>query len=92
MTALDHKKAKYSCNSHRIDRDQPPHRQIQPNQYQTLATNVRYRGRTGLCRAQCGIDAFDPEQTSATSKPLVRDPSRVPSTKAESQSFKMTSM
>ena len=31
-----------------------PHRQIKPNDYQTLATDVRYRGRTGLveCSAE----------------------------------------
>ena len=31
-----------------------PHRQIKPNQCQTLATDVRYRGRTGLlgCSAE----------------------------------------
>jgi hypothetical protein len=63
MTALDHKKAKYPCNSHRIDRDQPPHRQIQPNECQTLATNVRYRGRTGLlgCSAESTRMTVRPE-------------------------------
>jgi hypothetical protein len=36
------------------------HRQIKPNEFQTLATNVRYRGEDRTPRLQCGIDAIDP--------------------------------